>query len=100
MNERENEILRGTIEVLKRHLDPSQIILFGSRAKNSNDKSADFDFAVTTPKPMICVQRKMAEEIDKVSGLYKVDIVYLPSVEEEFKDIIAKTGRVVYERRN
>ena len=99
MTERENEVLRQTVERLKKYLAPSQIILFGSRAKkNSNNNHADFDFAVDSKKPEISMQRELKEAIDEVRGLYKVDIVYMPSVDEEFKKIIMKTGRVVYER--
>ncbi|MDI6735200.1 MAG: nucleotidyltransferase domain-containing protein [bacterium] len=98
MNNRENEILRETIDVLKEGLNPSRIILFGSRAKGNNDKNADFDFAVDCKRPKISVQRKISEEIEKISGLYKVDIVYMLSVDEEFRKIILKTGEVIYER--
>ena len=97
---REMEILDRVISILKEAFNPGKIILFGSRGKGNNSQSADFDLAIDCPKPEISVQRKIDEEIEKVSGLYQVDLAYLRSVNEEFKRIILKTGRVVYERRD
>ncbi|MBU1367189.1 MAG: nucleotidyltransferase domain-containing protein [Candidatus Omnitrophica bacterium] len=99
MNAREEEIVNGVIEILRRYLDVTCVILFGSRAKGNNGHGADFDFAVNREKPQISLQRQINEEIEKISGLYKVDIVYLLSVSKEFKDIILETGKVVYEKR-
>ena len=98
VNNREKEITRGAIDVLVREIMPSKIILFGSRAKGENGTHADFDFAVDSPKPDISVERKIREKIEDISGLYKIDVVYLNDVDAEFKKIILKTGKVVYER--
>lgn len=99
MDARYNEIIHKIVEILKRFLEPSRIILFGSRAKGKNSRHSDFDFALTCSRPPISIERKIKEEIEKVSGLYKVDVVYLDSVEEDFRKIILNTGKVVYERR-
>ena len=98
MENREAEIVNATVEIIKKYVNPLRIILFGSRAKGNNAKHADFDFAVECRKPQISIQQEINEEIEKISGLYKVDIVYMPSVDKEFKEIILKTGRVIYER--
>ncbi len=100
MSDREAEILKGAIRALKSYLNPSKIILFGSRAKRINRDHSDFDFAVDCKKPQISVQREINKDIEKISGLYKVDVVYMLSIEEEFKNIILKTGKIIYERRN
>lgn len=99
MNFRENDIIQQSIRVLQESLDPTRIILFGSRAKGTNDPHADFDFAVDTEKPSISIQREITDQIEKISGLYKVDIVYIPSVDDEFRTIILKTGKTIYEKR-
>ncbi len=100
MSDREAEILKGATRSLISYLNPSKIILFGSRAKETNRDHSDFDFAVDCKKPQISVQREINKDIEKISGLYKVDVVYMSSIEEEFKNIILKTGKVIYERRN
>ncbi|MBL7131311.1 MAG: nucleotidyltransferase domain-containing protein [Candidatus Omnitrophica bacterium] len=98
MNEREKQIIKQAIGILKDCLNPSRIILFGSRAKGNTNEYADFDFGVDCLRPGISLQREINEAIEKISGLYKVDVVYIPSVDKEFKNIIIKTGKVVYER--
>jgi len=99
MNLREKDILQQSIKIIKDVLNPTRIILFGSRAKKTNDPHADFDFAIDCEKPSISIQREINDRIEKISGLYKVDIVYIPSVDEEFKNIILKTGTTTYEKR-
>jgi len=46
------------------------------------------------------LERKIKEEIEEIAGLYKVDLVFLNAVDKSFKDIILKTGRVVYGRKS
>jgi len=99
MNNRELQILKGTIEVLQRNLHSSKIISFGSRATGNNDKYADFDLAVDSKKIPLSLQRKLTEAIEKISDLDKVDLIYLSSVDEEFKKIILKRGKIGYERK-
>ena len=87
------------MDVLKKSLKPSKIIIFGSRAKGDNKKHSDFDFAVDCSRPSIQVEREIDEQIEKFSGLYGVDIVYLGSVDKDFRKIVLKTGRLIYEKR-
>ena len=97
---REEEIIKKTIYILKKYLNSPRILLFGSRAKGNDDKHADFDFAVDSKRPQIFIERQINEEIDGISGLYKIDIVYMLSVDKKFREIIVKTGREVYEGRD
>jgi len=98
MTTRENEVLQKAIDILKENLNPGKIILFGSRAKGKPKKNADFDLAVDTIKPEIRTRRIISEKIDNKTGLYSFDIVYLNSVDKNFKDLVLKTGKIVYER--
>lgn len=98
IQQREKEILTGIIEIVKRYISPERIILFGSRAQNRNDTASDFDIAVDTEPVDIGTERKIKESIEKISGLYNVDIVFLKSVDTEFRNIVEKTGIVIYER--
>ncbi|MEW6203576.1 MAG: nucleotidyltransferase domain-containing protein [bacterium] len=98
--QREKEIQDKVIEIIKKKIAPCKIILFGSRAKGKHNKGSDFDFAVDSESPGIRAERKIMEEIDEIAGLYKVDIVYLGTVDETFKNLVLKTGKVVYERGN
>jgi len=98
MNQREEQILRDTLILLKTHLNPFKIILFGSRAKGESVLSSDFDLAVDCERIDSGLKIKIKEEIETICGLYNVDVVYLNEIEEEFKNIILKTGKVIYAR--
>lgn len=96
--ERESEILNSIINIIVRYLNPNKIILFGSRVKENHSKNADFDVAIDQKKVDIRLERKIKEDIEKSAGLYKVDIVFLNSVDEVFKKLILQTGKVIYAR--
>lgn len=98
LSQRENEILQTAAAILKKYLNPGKIVLFGSRGKGNFHKNSDFDLALDKDRPDIRIERKISEEMDEVAGLYKVDIVYLNDVDEEFREIILKTGKAIYER--
>ena len=95
---REEQILTGTVNILIEHLPPSKIVLFGSRSKGKNGKHADFDVAIDCKKPTISIQRKINAEIETISGLFSVDIIYMQSVDKDFMEIILTTGRVIYDK--
>lgn len=96
MEKRQDEIIQAVTDISKKFLNPSKIILFGSRAKENNREHSDFDFALDCDRPSLSVERRINEEIEKISGLFKVDIIYLGSVDKEFKEIVIKTGKIVY----
>lgn len=98
MTGREKEVLNKTIEILKDNFDPGRIIMFGSRAKGKSKINSDFDLAIDMKRPDIRTRRIVEEKIDDVTGLYSVDLVYLNSLEKKFKELVLKTGKVVYER--
>lgn len=96
--DREKQILQGIVDVLKRELDPVRIILFGSRAKNDQRLSSDFDIAVDCQRPIFSKELDIKNQIESLLGLYELDLIYLSAVDENFRNIILKTGTVIYER--
>ncbi|MEO8210479.1 MAG: nucleotidyltransferase domain-containing protein [bacterium] len=98
MTARENEILNNTIDIIIQDLNPQKIIMFGSRAKGKSKNNSDFDLAVDIKRPDVRTRRIVEEKIYNEAGLYSVDLIYLNSVEKNFRDLVLKTGRVVYER--
>ena len=99
MTKRENQILEKVLDLLKKYLKPSKVILFGSRSKGHASISSDFDFAVQCKIIGSEIKRKLKEKIEEVSGLYHVDIVYWNEINEDFRKIILASGKVIYERR-
>jgi len=98
MTDREKEVINNILSVLKKSLNPKKVILFGSRAKGKAAPGSDFDLAIDGNRPNISLLQKLNEEIEKVSGLYSIDLIFLNEVDASFKEIIVKTGKVVYER--
>lgn len=77
---------------------PNKVILFGSRAKNTNSFNSDYDLAIESKKISFRTKRKIYEKLDEMMGLHKIDLVYLNEVDEAFRDIIIKSGKIIYER--
>lgn len=99
MTIRETEILNKVREIILANIDVNRIILFGSRAKNKNRTGSDFDFAVDTSRKYNEKSiQELKDQVEKIAGLYKVDIVFLEEVDKEFKEIIFETGKVIYEK--
>jgi predicted nucleotidyltransferase len=99
MSARENEVLQTALAILKEALDPRRIILFGSRAEGRHVRASDFDLAVDVPKPSGGKSLEIRDAVNDAIGLYKADILFLPNVDPEFRDLILSTGKVVYERQ-
>ncbi len=83
-------------EIVK--LNPNKIILFGSRARGNFRKNSDIDIAVDI-ELNFREKRKLKERIYDISGLYSVDLVFLDSVDEKFKEKILEEGRILYEKK-
>jgi len=71
MNKRQIEVVQKVVEILRKFLNSTRIIIFGSRVKESNQKHSDFDFALDCPKPSCSIERKIREEIEKIAGCIK-----------------------------
>jgi len=78
--------------------NPKKVILFGSRGKDINSFNSDYDIAVDSRKISFRTKRRTLEKIDESIGLHKIDLVYLNEVEAAFRNIILKTGKIIYER--
>ncbi|MCE5329511.1 nucleotidyltransferase domain-containing protein [bacterium] len=87
---REKEIIHNLILLLKNELNPEKILLLGSRAKSNKPSNSDFDLAVKGNK---------INFRDEIGGLYSIDLIFMDSMEENFKNIILKTGKILYERK-
>jgi len=97
--EKAEKILAKLIELLKKELDPEKIILFGSRAKGKSAPYSDIDLAIAgSTRPPLRSLRKLKEKIEVISWPFFVDLIFLEEVDEEFKELVIKTGRIVYEK--
>jgi predicted nucleotidyltransferase len=86
------------IKLIINEYNPKKVILFGSRSKGTNSFNSDFDLAIDSNKIDFRTKRKFHEKIENIIGLHKIDMVYLNEIEESFRKIILKTGKILYER--
>lgn len=86
------------LKLIIKQYNPKKVIIFGSRGKGTNNFNSDYDIAIDSSKVDFRAKRKFYEVIDNCIGLHKIDIVFLKDVEESFRNIILKTGRIIYER--
>jgi len=92
--------LNKIIKLIKDDLKPKKIILFGSRAKGEEHKGSDIDLCVIGAEDFGKSKvRKLKEKIDEVSGLYSVDLIFYEKIDDEFKNLIIKNGKVIYEKK-
>lgn len=90
--------LKKITDILIEEYHPKRIILFGSRGKDTYTPSSDYDIAIDTNKSDLRQKRIIKERIERVIGLNKIDLVFLREVESGFREIIYKSGKIIYER--
>lgn len=95
---REKEVLDKIVSLLKEKLNPGLIMLFGSRVSKKHNNGSDFDIALDGDKIDVREMRKLKEKLEEISGLYKVDLIFLESIDSEFKNIIIRRGKILYGR--
>ena len=95
---REEIIIGNIVSLIRKDIGPDRMLLFGSRAEGRHGPGSDFDIALDGKKISVRKMRELREKLEEVSGLHKVDIIFLESVDKEFKDIILKRGKILYER--
>ena len=95
---REEIIIGNIVSLIRKDIGPDRMLLFGSRAEGRHGPGSDFDIALDGKKISVRKMRELREKLEEVSGLHKVDIIFLESVDKEFKDIILKKGKILYER--
>ena len=94
---KEQRIIDSIVSIVKDHLHPKRIILFGSRASGKGKRYADFDIAVEGVEMDIRKERLLKDELDEKLGIYTVDLINLDKVDAEFKKLVLEKGRILYE---
>jgi len=98
-NDRVGRITSELVGYLVERLRPRKIILFGSRARGSARQGSDIDLAVKGGNlPDFREERKLREELDRLAGIYSIDLVFLEKSDEAFRTMVEKTGKVLYEK--
>jgi predicted nucleotidyltransferase len=80
-------------------LSPEKVVLFGSIIKRAKETGFDIDIFIKLEQPAEHrVVRKLKERIDKLAGIYTVDLVFSYQASEEVLSVIEKEGVTLYEK--
>ena len=91
--------LEKVVDFLIKELSPERIILFGSLVKKEKKRGFDIDLAIDCKALTdFRYRRKLKEKVDELAGIYSVDLVFINELEEDFRQLILQTGRVIYEK--
>ena len=94
----EKKQISKIIRVLRDSVNPSRIYLFGSRAAGKSKEYSDFDIAIEGNTETFRELRRAKEKLDEALGVYSCDLIELGKVSPNFKDLIRRNGKIIYER--
>lgn len=90
--------LNNIVKIIVNEINPSKLILFGSRGRGIALFNSDYDIAVNSKEINLSKKREIKEKIEEIIGLHNCDLIFLKEVDEGFRRIIRKTGKIIYER--
>jgi hypothetical protein len=74
-----------------------RLYLFGSWAQGRALSASDLDIALDTGRPIEpAIIQKIAEALDELATLRKIDVVDLQGVDQEFRKRVLQQGELVY----
>ena len=85
------------VRTITEWVQPKQIILFGSRTHGTAHRYSDYDIALTGVDMDHRTERRLKHALDDRLGIFTVDLVNIDKVDPEFRDIIVRSGVIVYE---
>ena len=88
--------LEKIVDVLIDEVHPREIILFVSRAKEKFFSNSDYDIALDSNPQGLREKIKVKERIEQIIGLHKMNLVSIREVDDGFRKIIEKTGRIIF----
>ena len=79
------------VEIVRKHLPQSQIYLFGSRARKTNQPESDIDIAIDNGAPISQINlSNIREDIEESTIPFTVDVLDLQTVSLEMKKEILR----------
>jgi predicted nucleotidyltransferase len=99
MNERSQNILneiRRTLSSEETALEDRKVVLFGSRAQGTERERSDFDIGILGSKPLSPRDFfRLQEKIERIETLFRIDLVDLATVSEQFRGEALKHTEVL-----
>jgi predicted nucleotidyltransferase len=98
---RERQILdsiRSVCEHEKAALSGRRVVLFGSRAGNNARTRSDFDIGIDGLAPLDPASfDRLFEKFEEIDTLYRIDLVDLQAVSDNFRSNALQKCKVIYE---
>ena len=91
------ESIQQVLKFSAEKLNPSRIVLFGSRARGDNRENSDFDIAFFGVDKGKCWSPFLADVSEKNLTLYKLDLVLYEDMNKSYQRNIDKEGIILYE---
>ncbi|MEA3340250.1 MAG: nucleotidyltransferase domain-containing protein [Chloroflexota bacterium] len=90
--------ITAIIQIITELVQPEQIILFGSRARDAAaHRYSDYDIALAGVDMDHRTERCLKEALDDRLGIFTVDLIDVDKADPEFKEIVVQNGIIVYE---
>ncbi|MGH4050219.1 MAG: nucleotidyltransferase domain-containing protein [Clostridium sp.] len=91
----EKEVYKNLINYFQYNSSIDKVILFGSRAKKTENINSDIDLCIGfTGKS----KGSTVEEINDIIGIYSCDIVFIGTLNENIKIQVARDGIEIYSK--
>lgn len=88
-----DQTISKIIQILKKHKNIKEVILFGSRAKGNYKNGSDIDLAIVSDQIDFDNLLKVSTELDALDLPYKIDVIdYNTITNEELKKHIERVG--------
>lgn len=90
------KVYKKLINYFKNNSDIEKVIIFGSRAKETENVNSDIDLCIGY---MGKSKGTIVEEINDIIGVYSCDIVFLNSLNQDIENQIARDGIKIYSKK-
>jgi len=95
---KEEDIIKNIVKSISSRLPDARVILFGSRVKNTNRESSDFDIVIIDKNKInIKIYYDIQEELGNLATLKTIDLIDYYNLDDDFKKIVIEEGRVIYD---
>ncbi|MDW5416981.1 HI0074 family nucleotidyltransferase substrate-binding subunit [Iodobacter sp. CM08] len=92
----DKKLIDAVVAIILRHLNPTRIWLFGSRANGEASTVSDYDFAFDDANASSESMAIIRAEVDLIPTLIKIDVANIAHAELRFVQRVKETGRVLF----
>lgn len=88
--------MKTVVNYIVEELDPDQVILFGSRARQTHRTHSDFDIAVRGVRNPKNWSKVSVDLVEEPMTLFDIDLLKYEELNSDYKKSVDTEGRVLY----